>query len=96
MQSIEDHEAEIATFGGPSTSPERELMVRMIEQAKDDLMGAEGGKHVKDALEWFNTPSPTPCRGDRPWLYSFHSICEQLDLDIDTIRRGILARYEAK
>jgi len=94
MQSAEDHEAVVATFGEPADSPERELMVAIISQAKNDLYGANGGRFEKDALAWFNTPYITPCRGVQPWLLSFCSICEQLDLDADTIRRGILAGYE--
>lgn len=95
MQSIEDHEAELATFGGPTILPERELMVAVISQAKDDLYGADRGRFEKDALAWF-TEAKSLDRAGRPWLYSFESICEQLDLDVETIRRGILARYEAE
>lgn len=94
MQTDVDHEAVTAIFGEPADLPERTLMVAVIEQTKNDLYGANKGRFVKDALAWFNTPSLTPCRGVQPWLLSFCSICEQLDLDADTIRRGILARYE--
>ena len=94
MQIDEDPEAKIATFGEPADLPERGLMVAMIEQAKNDFYGANDGRFVKDALTWLTAKDPDPVKEGRGWLYSFESICEQLDLDAETIRKGILNRYK--
>lgn len=96
MQLTEDPEAVSATFGGPADLPERDLMVHVIEQAKNDLYGANNGRFVKDALTWLTKRDSDPVKAGRGWMYSFESICEQLDLDADTIRRGILEPYEAR
>ena len=83
----DDPQADQAIFGGPGESPEKDLMVAMVTQAKLDLFHPNK-RRSEMALTWFLTSDPS-------WLLSFESICEQLDLDPDVIRRGILQRHES-
>lgn len=87
MQSAVDHDAQLAVFGGPSPFPEKELMIYMILQAIEDLKGADKGKFREETLAWFTT------HDEKHWFLSFENICEQLDIDVDTVRRRILAQY---
>jgi len=87
-KGLDDPQADLAIFGGHTESPEKELMVVMILQAKLDLF-CSNKRRSEMALIWFLTL-------DRSWLLSFQSICEQLDLDPDVIRRGILGSREHK
>ena len=87
-KGLDDPQADLAIFGGPAESPEKDLMVSMILQAKLDLF-CSNKRRSEMALIWFLTSDPS-------WLLSFESICEQLDLDADVIRRGILQRHESR
>ena len=81
----DDPQADQAIFGGPGESPEKDLMVAMVTQAKLDLF-CSNKRRSEMALTWFLTSDPG-------WLLSFESICEQLDLDDDIVRRGILRAH---
>ena len=82
-----DPQANLAIFGGPGESPEKDLMVAIVTQAKLDLFHPNK-RRSEMALVWFLETNVK--LGDRPWLFSFQNICEQLDLDPDIVRRGIL------
>ncbi len=86
----DDPQANQAIFGGPGESPEKDLMVAMVTQAKLDLFHPNK-RRSEMALAWFLETNVKDLNG-RPWLLSFRTICEdQLDLDADVILRGILA-----
>ena len=87
-KGLDDPQADLAIFGGHTESPEKDLMVSMILQAKLDLF-CSNKRRSEMALIWFLT-------SDLSWLLSFESICEQLDLDPDVVRRGILQRHESR
>ena len=82
----DDPQADLAIFGGPGESPEKDLMVVIVTQAKLDLFHPNK-RRSEMALTWFLETNVK--LGDRPWLFSFQNICEQLDLDPDIMRRGI-------
>ena len=86
--SSDDPQADQAIFGGPGESPEKDLMVAIVTQAKLDLF-RPNKRRSEMALTWFLTSG-------RSWLLSFESICEQLDLDPDIVRRGILCAHNTK
>ena len=87
-------EADLAIFGGPGESPEKDLMVAIVTQAKLDLFHPNK-RRSEMALVWFLETGVKDLNG-RPWLFSFRTICEeQLDLDADVILRGILNRGES-
>ena len=90
-KGLDDPQADLAIFGGHTESPEKDLMVVMIQQAKLDLFCSN--KHRSEmALVWFleTDVKGGTSAGCQPWLLSFQSICEQLDLDSDIILRGLL------
>ena len=61
----------------------------ILNRAIEDVL--RGGKRLaKDALEWFNDPKP-PC-----YLYTFESICDQLDLPSAEIRRDVMGWWEER
>ncbi len=92
-KGLDDPQADLAIFGGNAESPEKELMVAVITQARLDLF-CSNKRRSEAALVWFletNVKGP----GGRPWMFSFRTICEeQLDLDADVILRGILNHVE--
>ena len=89
----DDPQADLAIFGSPSESPEKDLMVAIVTQAKLDLFHPNK-RRSEMALAWFLETNVK--LGDRPWLFSFQNICEQLDLDPEIIRWGILSHKEHK
>ena len=86
----DDPQADLAIFGGPGESPEKDLMVAMVTQAKLDLFHPNK-RRSEMALTWLLETGVKDLNG-RPWLLSFQTICEQLDLDPDIVRQGILGR----
>jgi len=86
-KGLDDPQADLAIFGGHTESPEKDLMVVMIQQAKLDLF-CSNKRRSEAALVWFLETNVK--LGHRPWLFSFQNICEQLDLDPDIILRGLL------
>ncbi len=86
-KGLDDPQADLAIFGGHTESPEKELMVAMIIQAKLDLF-CSNKQCSEEALVWFLETNVK--LGDRPWLHSFQNICEQLDLNPDVILQELL------
>jgi hypothetical protein len=73
----------------PSLSPERRLMLAVLEEAVLTLLkhcgnpGVRPQRLAKDAKRWF-----AAC--DSSWPFSFENICSALHFDPDYIRRGVL------
>ncbi len=86
-KGLDDPQADLAVFGGNTESPEKELMVAMILDAKLDLF-CSNKRRSEMALVWFLETNVK--LSDQPWLFSFQNICEQLDLDPDIILQGLL------
>ena len=86
-KGLDDPQADLAIFGGNAESPEKELMVAVILDAKLDLF-CSNKRRSEMALVWFLETNVK--LGDQPWLFSFQNICEQLDLDPDIILQGLL------
>jgi hypothetical protein len=70
--------------GQATLNPEKELMLSVLEEAKNNLTNKKQSIR-DDAYRWF-TEQPTD------WFFSFHSLCEQLDVDPGTVRRQIFKR----
>jgi hypothetical protein len=70
-------------------SPEKRLMVAILEDALSMLMKYHRAQHGRglynEARGWFLSRRTS-------WLYDFERICQSLDFDPDYIRRG-LARF---
>jgi len=76
--------------GQASLNPEKELLLFVLKQAKDDLAvkrprTIKQKREKEDAYRWFK-------QQHSDWFFSFHSLCEQLDMDPGTVRRGIFRR----
>jgi hypothetical protein len=74
----------------PSLSPERRLMLAVLEEAVLTVLkyrhdhGAQGRRVLRDAEHWIE-------ERDASWPFSFESICAALYLNADYVRRGLLA-----
>jgi len=74
----------------PSLSPERRLMLAVLEEAVLTILryrhdqGAQGRRVLRDAERWIEDL-------DTSWPFSFESICAALYLNADYVRRGLLA-----
>lgn len=75
-------------------SPERLLLLALVEAARDDL--SQGQHHsarvralAHDARRWVNAD---PQR-DRDWPYGFAQVCDYLGFDAPTVRRALLAQF---
>ncbi len=78
---------------------EEDLMVAVLEQAKDDLLHTKRGSPGKrgklspsvrlrmEAYDWFMVDAVD--HNKRLWPFSFTSICEYLDIDPDRFRREV-------
>ena len=91
--SSDNPEADLAIFGGPGESPEKNLMVAIVTRAKLDLFHSNK-QRSEMALTWFLSKDVKDLHG-RPWLLSFESICNQLDSDPDIVRRAILKQSKS-
>ena len=63
-------------------SPERELLIAVLDRAVLDYCGREGELHER-AKEWIFGPQ------DEDNLFSFSSICHYLSIDINALRARI-------
>jgi len=70
--------------GQASLSPEGELMLSVLKEAKDNLTAKKQSLR-EDAYRWF-------VEKDSTWFFSFRSICEQMDVDPGSTRRKIFRR----
>jgi len=91
-------------FGHRAIMPEETLLFAILEQSIADLTAQPRRNDTprskrkrealeKDALEWFNE-GPTKI-GKSLYLFSFVSICDNLDLNSEVIRKGIMQKYAA-
>jgi hypothetical protein len=76
-------------------SPERDLMLAILEEALNDYQGCfrardhKGRKRFADARAWImNT--------DSGWIFSFINCCEVLGLQPDCFRQGVLRWKQEK
>jgi hypothetical protein len=75
-------------FGVPNMTgtPERRLLLAILERAILDYVGNDP-REVQEAEDWlFNSPDSGPRS-----QFSFHWLCEQLDLDAQKISKKIRA-----
>jgi hypothetical protein len=76
-------------------SPERDLMLAILEEALNDYQRCfsardnKGRKRFADALAWIMNI-------DSEWIFSFINCCEVLGIDPDYLRRGLLRRKQGK
>lgn len=68
-------------------SPERNLLMAILERALLDLVGNED-RQVEDAREWFFGDEPEILMQEE---FSFPWICEQLDLDTNKVAAQVKA-----
>ena len=76
-------------------SPERDLMLAILEEALNDYQGCwkardnKARKRFADARAWImNT--------DSEWIFSFINCCEVLGIQPDCLRRGLLRWKQGK
>lgn len=67
--------------GQASLNPEKELMLHVLKEAKDNLTNKKRSVR-ENAYKWF-------LEKDTTWFFSFRSICEQMDVEPDSARRQI-------
>ena len=76
-------------------SPERELMVAVLEEALADYQRCcsardkKGMKQFADAKAWI-------LESDSEWIFSFINCCEALGIEPGYLRRGLCAGSETK
>jgi len=78
--------------GVASLNPEKELLLHILEQAKDDLAvkrprTTKQKREKEEAYRWFK-------QRHSDWFFSFYSICEELDVDPDRMRRLIFKQLD--
>lgn len=64
--------------------PEKRLMVAVLMNALECLLGFDV-RCVAETEDWIRGNV-----GGDHWPYSFHNVCEELDLDVDYLTRGLL------
>jgi hypothetical protein len=83
------------TYRSCPLSPERELMVAVLEGALADYQRCcsardkKGMKQFADAKAWIR-------ESDSEWIFSFINCCEALGIDPDYLRMGLLLWRQAK
>ena len=62
------------------------MMVAILEDAIRVYRthAARGGANFEEAADWIDNPDGT-------YIFSFKSICDMADLDVDYVRRGLRA-----
>lgn len=79
--------------GSRQLDPERRLMLAVLEDAilvyqrRADWRDHRARRQREDAQQWLWSD-------DRTWLFSCANICDLVGLDVDYLRRGLLARQE--
>src|SRR5689334_2038602 len=83
-------------FGAEGTTPQRRLMIAVLQRALDDCDASLTPRTVRaDAYKDPRTLGQALAfieSRDRTWPYSFDNICDAVGLDADTIRLTILRR----
>jgi hypothetical protein len=71
-------------------SPERDLMLAVLAQARDDLRSARTrrARLYVEAYKWVASD-------DQTWLYAFRNICDILDLSAEWLRAELLRHSAA-
>jgi hypothetical protein len=83
------------TYRSRPLSPERELMVAVLEGALADYQRCwkardkKGMKQFADAQAWIR-------ESDSEWIFSFINCCEALGIDPDYLRQGLLHWNQGK
>ena len=70
-------------------SLERDLAIGVLDQAIEDFLHAKklDIRHKTDAYHWFMADDID--HSGKLWLFSFTAICEQLDIDPDSVRKRL-------
>jgi len=76
--------------GGEAT-PERVLMVAVLEVALNDYLKAVGSRDPQQR-ELFREVDEWVESRDATWLYSFERVCDVLGIDAAYLRRGLRSR----
>jgi hypothetical protein len=76
-------------------SPERELMVAVLEEALADYQRCWKARDKK-AMERFADAQAWILNADSEWIFSFINCCEVLRIDPDYLRRGLLRSKQGK
>ena len=84
--SLADDEFNLFEVPNPTGSPERRLLLAVLERAILDYVGNDS-KEVAEAEEWIFSEIDDPSFT----AYSFPWICQELDLDVATIAKSIEA-----
>ena len=76
-------------YSWSNKSLERELAIGVLDQAIEDFLHAKklDIRHKIDAYHWFMADDTD--HSGRLWLFSFTAICEQLDLEPDSVRKRL-------
>lgn len=85
-----------SAFEAPSPyGPEHYLMLAVLEDAIKIFLHTASKKKYEEA-RCFLLARDVQDHNGLPWLFSFESICECLNLDPDYLRQGIFKRYYSK
>ena len=76
-------------------SPERELMVAVLEEALADYQRCWKARDKK-AMERFADAQAWVLESDSEWIFSFINCCEALGIEPDYLRQGLLRWNQAK
>lgn len=67
-------------------------MYTVLERAIKDIIKEEGDIYA-DAMRWFLTPVS---EDEFCYLYSIHSICQHLEIDLEYLRKKVLLLGDLK
>jgi hypothetical protein len=76
-------------------SPERELMVAVLEEALADYQRCWKARDKK-GMERFADAQAWILESDSEWIFSFINCCEALGIEPDYLRQGLLRWNQAK
>jgi hypothetical protein len=76
-------------------SPERELMVAILEEAVADYQRCWKARDKK-GMERFADAQAWILESDSEWIFSFINCCEALGIEPDYLRQGLLRWNQAK
>jgi hypothetical protein len=76
-------------------SPERELMVAVLEEALIDYQRCASARDEK-GMKRFAEAEAWILETDSEWIFSFINCCEVLGIDPDYLRRGLLRWKQGK
>lgn len=79
----------LAHFSSRIACPEKRIRLAVIEQAVDDLRGADADARG-GAIRWLSGD------GDGWWPYAFEEVCAALTIDADWLRDKLMAELRGK